>query len=108
MASTGDGPLLRTLRVSDPADSGDLAAGEVEVEVPEMIHEVVEGFPLGPVVGVFREIAEPGVVLLPVDVFHRLHRLTPRDTSDRDGLGSGLGIIRRRLPADPEVLVDLV
>ena len=51
---------------------------QVEVKVSEMVDQVVQALPLGPVVGLILQVSEPGVAVLPVDVLDRLHRLNLR------------------------------
>ena len=48
----------------------DLPTAQIEVEVSE----VVESFPLSPIVGVDLQVAEPGIAFLPMDELHHLYR----------------------------------
>src|SRR5690606_32819071 len=58
---------------ADSADSGEFAAGRVEVEIPQVIRQILRRLTLGPIIGIVFQIPQPGVIFLPVDILDRLH-----------------------------------
>ena len=60
-------------QLADLSDPGEFATFDVSIEVLEMFDQVVEGFTLGPIVGMVLQIAKPGVLVLPIHVFDRMH-----------------------------------
>src|SRR5205823_5430 len=79
-----------------PPDPGQLSGPQIVVQVPQMHVEVVSAGSLGPVVRKFLEVADPEVVISPVEVCNRrsanlelagrllgLHRHLPPTSSHR-------------------------
>jgi hypothetical protein len=50
-------------------------AGEIEIQILEMVYQIVQRLALSPVVGLVFQVAEPAVAFLPVDVLDRLYDL---------------------------------
>ena len=67
------GILTAVRAIPHPADAGQVAAGEVVVEIAEVGFEVFECVSLGPIVGKLLETAEPEAGFFPVDNLRCLH-----------------------------------
>ena len=63
-----------------------MAAGEIEVEIFQVLYQVSQGLTLRPVIGVFLEVANPPVALLPMDVFDCVHEAARSNRKSHDTL----------------------
>ncbi len=60
-------------QLSELPNSLDFSAGEIEVEIAKVGLQVFKRLPLRPVIGVALQVAEPMVLILPIDIFGRFH-----------------------------------
>src|SRR5271166_119195 len=75
----GSGPSASSNgQLSNPANTGDLFACQVFVEIPQIVLEFLKRFTLGQVVREFLKIAEPHALALPMDISSGTHGLRIR------------------------------
>ena len=63
-----------------------MAAGEIEVEIFQVLYQISQRLTLRPVIGVLLEVANPPVALLPMDVFDCVYEAALSNRKSHDTL----------------------